>query len=203
MPAIGYVINSLMTVILIIGGYQFYFLVQRRHLGIPIEFKSTLEAAIPFRPGWVWVYSGLYYPVIILLVFTIDSFGKFNYTVFSFITLLVMQIIIFFLYPVRIPRSWREYDATSSVSARFLALVHTYDGLPNSIPSMHVSVATLTAFHLNQNLSQHAGNLALLAFLFPFLIAISALFTKQHYVVDLLPGGLFGYINFEIYNRLV
>jgi hypothetical protein len=55
---------------------------------------------------------------------------------------------------------------------------------------MHVSVSTLTAFHLQQNLSIEAGAYSHLEFLFPLLIAISALFTKQHYVVDLAPGAL-------------
>lgn len=200
MSSLDHVVNLLMAIILIVGGYQFYFLVQRRHRGEPAEFVSPIDEAIPFRAGWVWIYSGLYYPVILLLVFTIKTFVQFNYTVFSFITLLVMQLVAFYLFPVRIPRRWREYDRDSSPSTRFLALVHSYDGLPNSIPSMHVSVSTLTALHLHQNLLMEAGIWAQLAFLFPLLIAVSALFTKQHYVVDLAPGAVFGYVNFEIYN---
>jgi membrane-associated phospholipid phosphatase len=65
---------------------------------------------------------------------------------------------------------------------------------------MHVSVSTLTAFHLQQNFSPEIGAYAQLAFLFPILISISALFTKQHYLVDLAPGALFGYLNFEVYQ---
>jgi membrane-associated phospholipid phosphatase len=202
MPSLGYFVNFLMTIILIVGGYQFYFLVQRRHRGEPTEFRSTIEGLIPFRPGWVWIYSGLYYPVIVSLVFTIDSFAQFNYTAFSFILLLAMQIVLFFFFPVKIPEYWRNYDRTASLSTRFLALVHSYDGLPNSIPSMHVSVSTLAALHLCQNLAHDIGYLAQLAFLFPILIAISSLFTKQHYIVDLPPGALLGFLNFEIYNYI-
>jgi membrane-associated phospholipid phosphatase len=171
-------------------------------LGEPIEFVSKIDDKIPFRPGWVWIYSGLYYPIILLLVFTLRTFSQFSYTVFSFITLLIMQLTAFFFFPVKIPEHWRNYDRERSLSSRFLGLVHSYDGLPNSIPSMHVSVATLTAFHLYQNMSLEIGAYSLLAFLFPLLIAISALFTKQHYVVDLAPGALVGYINYEIYALL-
>src|SRR5258708_29181398 len=117
----------------------------------------------------------------LLLVFTVKTFAQFSYTVFSFITLLVMQLAAFFFFPVKIPERWRDYDRRRSLSARFLGLVHSYDGLPNSIPSMHVSVSTLTAFHLHQNLLLEAGTYAQITFLFPVLIAISALFTKQHY----------------------
>ena len=202
MSLLDHVVHLLMAVILIVGGYQFYFLVQRSHLGQPIEFPSKIDDYIPFRPEWVWVYSGLYYPIILVLVFTIKTFSQFSYTVFSFITLLVMQVTAFFFFPVKIPDRWRDYDRDASRSARFLALVHTYDGLPNSIPSMHVSVATLTALHLQQNLMLETGGYSLLAFLFPLLIAISSLFTKQHYVVDLAPGAVVGYINYEIYVLL-
>jgi membrane-associated phospholipid phosphatase len=191
-----------MAIILIVGGYQFYFLVQRTHLGEPIEFASRIEDKIPFRPGWVWVYSGLYYPVILLLVFTVKTFSQFSYTVFSFITLLIMQLSAFYFFPVKIPARWRDYDRGRSLSARFLGLVHSYDGLPNSIPSMHVSVSTLAAFHLNHNLSIDNGVYSLLPFLFPLLIAISALFTKQHYIVDLAPGAVLGYVNYKIYMLL-
>jgi membrane-associated phospholipid phosphatase len=203
MSNLGYIVNFVMTIIMIVGGYQFYFLVQRRHLRNPIEFAYTLDDLIPFQPGWVWIYSGLYYPIIILLVFTIPSFAKFNYTAFSFITLLIMQLVVFFLFPVKIPKHWRNYDQKKSLSTRFLAFVHSYDGLPNSIPSMHVSVSTLTALHLYQNLMPEYGYVAQLAFLFPLLISASALFTKQHYVVDIIPGVLFGYVNFEIFRLYV
>jgi membrane-associated phospholipid phosphatase len=68
---------------------------------------------------------------------------------------------------------------------------------------MHVSVSTLTAFHLHQNLPLEIGAYSLLSFLFPLLIAISALFTKQHYIVDLAPGAVLGYVNYKIYLLLV
>lgn len=199
---LDHVVHLLMSIILIVGGYQFYFLVQRRHFGQPIEFTSRIEDKIPFRPEWVWVYSGLYYPIILLLVFTIKTFAQFSYTVFSFLTLLVMQLVVFFFFPVKIPDRWRDYDRGQSLSARFLGLVHSYDGLPNSIPSMHVSVSTLAAFHLNHNLSIDNSAYSLLAFLFPLLIAISALYTKQHYIVDLPPGAVLGYVNYKIYLLL-
>jgi membrane-associated phospholipid phosphatase len=201
MSVLDHVVHLLMAIILIVGGYQFYFLVQRSHLGEPIEFGSQIEDKIPFRPEWVWVYSGLYYPVILLLVFTIKTFSQFSYTVFSFITLLIMQLSVFFFFPVKIPARWRDYDRGQSLSARFLGLVHSYDGLPNSIPSMHVSVSTLAAFHLDHNLPID-NSYSSLVFLFPLLIAISALFTKQHYIVDLAPGAVIGYVNYQIYLLL-
>src|SRR5260370_8162533 len=45
----------------------------------------------------------------------------------------------------------------------------------NSFPSMHVSVATLTALHLYNNLKPFVGQCPALPFLFPVLIATSSL----------------------------
>ncbi|MDV7341514.1 phosphatase PAP2 family protein [Terasakiella sp. A23] len=197
-----YIINVLMAVVLIVGGYQFYFFPQRRPIRQAIEFSSRLDDKIPFMPQWVWIYSGLYYPVIILVVLTIDSFEKFNYTVFSFLLLLVFQLFFFFILPVSTPKHWREYSTTENIHTRFLAFVHKFDSSTNSFPSMHVSVAMLCALHLDQNLVSAVGQYSVIAFAFPVLIAISTLFTKQHYWIDLPAGAVLGWGVFEIYQMV-
>jgi hypothetical protein len=169
MNILDYLVNSLIAVVLIVGSYQFYFFLQRRHVRKPIEFSSRIDELIPFRPGWVWVYTALYYPVILLGVLTIDSFAQFNYTAFSFIVLLAMQLLAFFIFPVRTPAGWREYKLEESLSTRFLGLIQRYDAPSNSFPSMHVSVATLTALHLYNNLKPFVGQCAVLVFYFRFL----------------------------------
>jgi membrane-associated phospholipid phosphatase len=104
------------------------------------------------------------------------------------------------IFPVSTPRSWRDYPAANSLSLRMLVLVHRYDGSLNSFPSMHVSVACLTALHISDNLAPIIGDYALLSITFPLLIGISSLFTKQHYVIDIAPGVLFGYLAYESFG---
>ena len=60
---------------------------------------------------------------------------------------------------------------------------------------MHVSVAMLTAMH-------SVATLGPLAFLFPVLIALSCVFTKQHYLIDLPFGAALGWIAFQAYCRV-
>jgi membrane-associated phospholipid phosphatase len=194
---IDYFIALISAFVMIVGGYQFYFFVQRHHLGEPRQFSTILDDHVPFRPGWVWIYSGLYYPIILFLVFTQASFTAFNHTAFSFLVLLAMQCTVFFLFPVRIPDRWRDYHVDGSPSRRMLAFVHRFDNLSNSIPSMHVSVATLTAIHLYDTLAPGLGDFALLSYGFPVLIAMSAVLTKQHYLVDLVPGAVFGWLAYR------
>jgi membrane-associated phospholipid phosphatase len=198
MSTSGHVVNLLIASVLIIGGYQIYFFPQRRSFRRPIEFVFKIDDLIPFRPAWIWVYSILYYPMILSLVLAMDSFAQFNYTVFSYIILLIMHFMTFVLYPVQTPRQWRQYDPRASLSSQMLALVHSYDGRSNCFPSMHVSVSMLTALHLYDVLYPIAGLYATLSFLFPILIALSTLYTKQHYLVDIFPGAFFGYIAYQL-----
>jgi membrane-associated phospholipid phosphatase len=195
---VDYLVSLISAIVMIIGGYQFYFWVQRNHLGEPRIFNTSLDDYVPFWPGWVWIYTWAYYPMILLLVFLQPSFAAFNHAAFSFLVLLAMQCVVFYVFPVRVPDRWRDYDVNGSLSRRMLAFVQSYDKLSNSIPSMHVSVATLTALHLDAALYPAYGSLAAVAFAFPVLIALSALFTKQHYLADILPGAAFGWLAWRI-----
>jgi hypothetical protein len=196
MTAIDYGINLLLSVILIVGVYQFYFWCQRNHLAPPRELKLRIDDWIPYRPGWVWIYSCIYYPIILYLNFVIDSPRQFTYVATSYLLLLGLQMTFFLLFPVTTPARWREYNRRRSLSERFLALVQRFDARSNSFPSMHVSVAVLTALHL-------APHLGYASFTFPVLIALSCLFTKQHYVIDVPPGALLGWSAFGAYRMLL
>jgi uncharacterized membrane protein YbhN (UPF0104 family) len=59
-------------------------------------------------------------------------------------------------------------------------------------PSMHTSVAMLTALYLQPHLGTWA-------FLFPVVIGLSCLFTKQHYVVDLPAGAALGWVAYRVF----
>jgi membrane-associated phospholipid phosphatase len=188
------VIQLAMSVILIIGIYQFYFWCQRNQVGKTRQLRSRLDDAIPFQPSWVWIYSCLYYPVIVYINFVTSSPRHFLYMAMSFIVLLIFQMAFFVLFPVATPPEWRVCVAAGpGASLRFLALVQRFDAASNSFPSMHTSVATLTAMHL----VPHVGPWA---YIFPVLIALSCLFTKQHYVVDLPAGAVLGWFVFQLFQ---
>ena len=193
MPTADRVIQLIISVFLIVGVYQFYFWCQRNHAAAPREFRLPLDDRIPYRPRWVWVYSFLYYPVIVAVNWTVTSPRHFLYVAISYMLLLGFQMAFFTLVPVATPAEWRTCNARRGRSERFLAFVQTYDGPSNSFPSMHTSVAMLTALHLY-------SALGCWAFLFPALIALSCLFTKQHYIVDLPAGALLGWFVFGLFR---
>jgi membrane-associated phospholipid phosphatase len=195
MKLMDYGIHLVLSVILIVGVYQFYFWCQRNAVSTPRELKLEIEERIPYWPSWVWIYSFIYYPLILYLNFIVESPRHFTYVAMSYVLLLGLQMAFFVLIPVATPEHWRAYNLRRTLSERFLAFVQRFDARSNSFPSMHTSVAMLTALHL-------VPHLGALAFAFPVLIALSCLFTKQHYVIDLPAGALLGWLTFHAYAVL-
>lgn len=196
MSAADYVIHLTLSVVLILGGYQFYFWCQRNPLTAPREFSFTLDERIPYRPGWVWIYCGLYFPVILCVNLLVDSPQAFTRIAASYLLLLVFQMAFFVSFPVVTPESWRAVNREQTWSERFLGLIGRIDDRSNSFPSMHTSVAMLTALHLSASFGPWV-------FAFPVLIGVSCLFTKQHYVVDIPAGAVLGWATFTIFRLAV
>jgi hypothetical protein len=203
MGGVDYFICLVMSIVMTVGGIQFYFFVQNNHLGKSREYNSPFDDRIPLVPMWVWVYSLLYYPVILISVLTIKSYQMYAYTAFSFLVLLTMQVLIFYVFPVRTPDAWRAYDPAGSASNRMLAWIQRYDSFSNCLPSMHVSTSMLTAIHLHANLGASLGAFAPAVFAFPIVIALSAIFTKQHYVADLPTGAALGWVAYAATSAIV
>jgi len=192
MKITDYAVNLVLSVFLIVGVYQFYFWCQRNHLTAPRELRLRLDDWIPYWPSWVWIYSCIYYPLILYLNFVMESPRHFTHVAVSYGLLLGLQMAFFVLFPVTTPEHWRSFNRQRTLSERFLALVQRFDARSNSFPSMHVSVAMLTSLHL-------LPQLGVLAFAFPLLIALSCLFTKQHYLLDLPAGAALGWVVHGLY----
>lgn len=182
-----YLVNLTLSVIFIVGAYQFYFLPQRRPLMPARSLNSPLDEAIPFWPAWSWIYSFLYYPAILYLNWLVSDARQFVMLAFSYIVLLLAQMAFFYMLPVETPKHWRAINKGQSASERFLQFVQKFDAPTNCFPSMHVSVAMLTALHAYPTMGP-------LCFAFPILIALSCAFTKQHYVIDLVFGAALGWL---------
>lgn len=190
MTPADYVIHLTLSVVLIVGGYQFYFWCQRNQLTVPRELRFPVDDLIPYRPRWVWIYGVLYYPVILYTNLVVSSPRQFTHLAISYLLLLAVQMAFFLGFPVVTPESWRACNQQRSLSERFLAFQQRLDARSNSFPSMHTSVAMLTALYLYPNLGAAALS-------FPLLIGLSCLFTKQHYAVDVPAGAALGWATFQ------
>jgi hypothetical protein len=146
MQSQDYLVNLILSGILIIGGYQFYFFTQRHPIRKARSFSSPIDERLPFWPIWAWLYSFLYYPAILYLNWIVSDARQFTLMAFSFIVLLFMQMAFFYIYPVETPAHWRHVNTGRSTSEKFLLFIQKIDAPSNCFPSMHMSVATLTAF---------------------------------------------------------
>ena len=185
MTAVDYVVNLVLSGILIVGAYQFYFFTQRHPLRPAQVLHSPLDEKIPFVAWWSWVYSFLYYPAILYLNWLMTDSRQFVMTAFSFLILLFVQMMFFWLWPVSTPPHWRSVNTGKTASEKFLLFVQKFDQSTNCFPSMHVSVAMLTAMYAYPSMGA-------LAFAFPVLIALSCMFTKQHYSDGFARRRVFG-----------
>lgn len=189
-------IHLILSAIMIVGVYQFYFFTQKHMIRPAKIYHSPIDEKIPFWPWWSWVYSFLYYPAILYLNWVMPDAHQFIMAAFAFILLLVMQMTFFVLFPVAVPVHWREVNTGSSASEKFLQFVQKFDDSSNCFPSMHVSVATLTACLAYATLGPWV-------ILFPVLIALSCMFTKQHYIIDLPAGAALGGVAFACHQWLI
>lgn len=202
MDALDRGLEVAMTIVLIIGGYQFYFWAQRQRWYEARFLETRLDSMVTYDPRWVWVYSGLYYPMIVLAALSVSSWRDYAICVGCYLALLAVQVSFFLFLPVEIPQTWRTafrgpWEGTRS--QRFLDVVWSYDKLRNSMPSMHVSVATVT----DLTIGREWPSLGIACIAFPVLIAVSALKTKQHYVVDVVPGAALGAAVFFGWHAIV
>lgn len=199
MNYIDYTVLFIITIILIIGFYQFYFWCQRNHKRTPRTFNTRVDSWFKLKPWWIWIYSGLYYPVIVLTVLTFKDFREFNYITINFFFLMSMHMIFFVYFPTVTPESWRNFDhLPKTLSVRFLQYIQKFDKNSNCFPSMHVSIAVLIAFHL----LNHRPEYGIWVWSFPILISISTLYTKQHYVYDVISGAVLGIVAWTFYLNL-
>lgn len=177
-----YYIMCLLLIFLVTGGYQLYFWSQKAYIGQVSEIQETwLDTIIPKWIPAVYVYNFLYYIGFGLVVVSFTSYAQFVHAIVAGIGLLLTHVILFVLFPTKLPDTSRSQDTPN----KYLQLTQKYDSLHNAFPSAHVSISILVYFLVR-------GVFGEWALLFPILITLSCLLTKQHYVIDCLGGALLG-----------
>lgn len=186
-----YLIFTLTLAVVIVGGYQIFFWVQRNNYFFKTRcFKTRFDDYIPFWPKMVWVYSFCYYTLIGLAVISLQSIEQGVILIFGGLFLLFLQSIFFLLFPSTVPSNWRKYK-TDSLSKLHLKFIQGIDNGRNCFPSMHCSLATYVGLILMPFISYYALIIVLL-------IVVSCLFVKQHQIVDIITGIFLGWVVYSI-----
>lgn len=189
--AIRYAVFIALVAIQILASYSVYFRFQRWLSTPGKSLVTALDAWFRYDPRWVWVYTVVYYLGFFSVIPTVISLHQYAMVASSYVVLLACQLLNFLLYPVETPEEWRVRSA-SGPSEALLMLVQRFDRRSTCFPSFHMSAATLTAFHLSGSSMQVAA----LAISYAVAVGLSALFTKQHCVWDVIAGAVMGSLVF-------
>ncbi|OJW68812.1 MAG: hypothetical protein BGO68_04525 [Candidatus Amoebophilus sp. 36-38] len=172
---------------LILGGYQMYFWSQRNHKLTRKRYlrPTALDKAIPAVPELFWIYSPLYYIFFSLAMLCLKNYHS---TALQAWIMLLHSSFWFVYFPTGIQKEFREQIRkvpTDRLTKFIMNLVHTHDSEDNICPSMHCAFAVFLAFITYPFYP-------ILSLVFPILVALSCLFTKQHLIIDIIPGFLLG-----------
>jgi membrane-associated phospholipid phosphatase len=153
----------------------------------------ALDRAWPLEPGWMLVYGSLYIFVVILPLVVIRERPLGERTLRAYIAVMLVAYAGFFLYPTAAPP--HPASGTAGFAEWTLRLAYDLDTPNNCFPSLHVAYAFVAALACGR---VHRG-VGAVAVIWAALIALSTLFTKQHYVVDVIAGGLMGYAAYRVF----
>ncbi len=165
--------------------------VSHRELNTP---EVELDRLMALDPAWSVVYLSLF-GAAILPVFVLHQQELIRRTVFAFITAWLVAFALFLAYPTIGPGvgPLPEDGFSTWVLKEIYASDHRY----NCFPSLHVAQCFLAAFAA---WCVHRG-VGAAAFLWAFMVGLSTVYTKQHYVLDVAGGFALAAVGYVVFLR--
>ncbi|HET7706054.1 MAG TPA: phosphatase PAP2 family protein [Thermoanaerobaculia bacterium] len=157
--------------------------------------ELALDRALPLLPSWALIYGALYLFLIVFPILAVRDEDHIRRTVYAYLFVWIIAYAVFILYPTQAPRPARVVGEGFAVWG--LQALYSSDPPYNCFPSLHVAhsfVSALTLLPLHRRL----GIIATVA---ATLVALSTLFTKQHYVLDAVAGVLLALVAWAIFLR--
>lgn len=155
----------------------------------------SLDGRIPLQPAWVLVYGSLYLFLILLPVFVVRQEEHIRRTVLAYLTVWITAYVCFFFYPTVAPRPDDVIGEGFLVWG--LRLLYSSDPPFNCFPSLHVAhsfVSALSSYRVHRGLGIGASVCA-------FAVGLSTLFTKQHYILDVVAGIFLACVAYALFLR--
>lgn len=180
--------------VLLVALVPFYLVIAGRR-GVAHTPELVLDRLLPLSPTWALVYGALYAFLIGLPVLVIQQEELIRRTVWAYLLVWIVAYVFFLLYPTAAPRP----DTVPGNGFAVWGLRFLYDADPpyNCFPSIHVAHSFVSAFAC---LRVHR-RLGIIAVVCASLVALSTLFTKQHYVADLVAGILLAVVAYGLFLR--
>ena len=151
---------------------------------VPYAPSVHLDELMSLQPGWALVYGPLYLFLILLPILVVHQQEHIRRTFLAYVSVWVVSYVCFLIYPTVAPRPL-EVRGDGFVMWGLRSL-YSADPPFNCFPSIHVAhsfVSALTCHRVHRRLGWVAIACA-------SLVAVSTVYTKQHYVVDVVAGAL-------------
>lgn len=182
--------------ILLVSLIPFYLVIAGRARGSAVHAPElALDRLLPLTPTWALVYGALYLFLIVLPIIVVQPEELIRRTVWTYLTVWIVSYACFLLYPTIAPRPDKVIGDGFAVWG--LRALYNADPPYNCFPSLHVAhsfVSALACYRVNRNLGLVAMSCA-------SLVAISTLFTKQHYVADVIAGIFLALVAYAVFLR--
>lgn len=157
--------------------------------------ELALDRIVPLEPAWALVYGSLYLFLIVLPVFVVREQEHIRRTVLAYLMVWITAYVCFLVYPTIAPRG--DEVIGQGFAAWGLRILYSADPPYNCFPSLHVAhsfVSALTCYTVHRRVG-------LAATLCASLVAVSTLYTKQHYILDVVAGMLLAGVACVIFLR--
>ena len=182
--------------IVLVALVPFYVFIPRLMPGQTLHMPElALDRVVPLQPAWALVYGALYLFLIILPVLVVRQEEHIRRTVSAYLMVWITAYVCFMVYPTVAPRPTTVIGEGFGVwSLRFL---YSADPPYNCFPSLHVAhsfVSALTCYRVHRELGIAAALCA-------SLVAISTLYSKQHYIVDVLAGIFLASVAYVVFLK--
>jgi len=153
---------------------------------------TALDRAIPFVPSLLPLYVG-YLAYYFWSVARLENDREVNRVFYATHLQLAISLVVFLLYPVRMPRELFYAGPAYNWADSFW---RWFDAPNNCLPSLHAANLMLL---IQINRPRRGGRLAMVV---GAAIIASTLLVKQHYVVDLVAGAAIYWIARQFLARL-
>ena len=173
----------------------FYLYIGHLVHGGPVHVPAiALDHAIPVEPAWAPVYLSLFLAAI-LPAFVLHQQELIRRTVLAYLAAWLVAYTFFLAWPTVGTRPAQV--AGDGFLAWMLRAIYASDAPYNCFPSLHVAQCFLAAFACSR---VHAG-VGIAAGLWACAVGLSTLFTKQHYVADVVGGAMLAGLSYVVFIR--
>ena len=153
------------------------------------------DRLVPLQPGWSLVYGALYAFLILLPVIVVRREEQIRRTVLAYLSVWTTAYCFFLIFPTTAPRPVEVIG--QGFGAWGLRSLYGADPPYNCFPSLHVAhsfVSALTCYRVHRGVGVAALGCA-------SLVALSTLFSKQHYIADVLAGAFLAVVAYALFLR--